>query len=936
MYDHIVIKGARHHNLKNIDLLIPKNKLVVITGPSGSGKSSLAFDTIYAEGQRRYVESLSSYARQFLGVMEKPEVDVIEGLSPAIAIDQKTTSKNPRSTVGTVTEIYDYMRVLWANVGKPHCPECGRLLEGLSAHEILDNVYENLEGKKITILAPLVRGKKGEFKELFRELDKKGFSRVKVDGRYMRIVEVPPLEKNKKHDIDLVIDRLTLEKEERARALTAIERAFEYSKGLVKIEDAESGREWIFSQSRTCPDHNFSIPELTPRLFSFNSPYGACPTCKGLGVKWEVNLKLLVDENKPAVDAFRITQSGFFEYLRFPIFNLLKRLGYDPRTTFADLPQSVKELLLYGGNVLKAEFEGIVPHLERRFLEEDSEKLREEIGQYIREKPCPACNGSRLRPEALAVLVNGKNIYQVCSMPISQAIQFFLETKDKLTGKDYIVGERLIKEITDRLGFLKKVGLDYLDLARSATTLSGGEMQRIRLATQIGSKLTGVLYVLDEPSIGLHPRDTHKLIETLKDLRDLGNTVIVVEHDPETILSADWIIDLGPGAGKNGGYVVAQGTPKEIMEDQNSLTGKYLSGRLSIPVPEKRREPGKKWIKIFGARKHNLKGIDVKIPVGLFVCITGVSGSGKSTLIYDILWEYARGLFYGANVDVEGVDRIEGLEHFDHVINVDQSPIGRTPRSNPATYTKLFDHIRNLFAQTPEAKARGYAPGRFSFNVPGGRCEACEGDGVIKVEMHFLPPVYVTCEVCKGTRYNKETLEIRYKGKNIAEVLDMTVDEAYEFFYHHPPIRRKLEVLRDVGLGYIKLGQPATTLSGGEAQRIKLARELSKKETGRTLYLLDEPTTGLHMDDVKKLIQVLQRLVDRGNTVVVIEHNLDVIKCADWIIDLGPEGGDGGGYIVAEGTPQQIIENPRSYTGRYLKKYLESAQQPSFTEAKRL
>jgi len=521
-------------------------------------------------------------------------------------------------------------------------------------------------------------------------------------------------------------------------------------------------------------------------------------------------------------------------------------------------------------------------------------------------------------------------------MPISQAIQFFLETKDKLTGKDYIVGERLIKEITDRLGFLKKVGLDYLNLARSATTLSGGEMQRIRLATQIGSKLTGVLYVLDEPSIGLHPRDTHKLIETLKDLRDLGNTVIVVEHDPETILSADWIIDLGPGAGKNGGYVVAQGTPKEIMEDQNSLTGKYLSGRLSIPVPEKRREPGKKWIKIFGARKHNLKGIDVKIPVGLFVCITGVSGSGKSTLIYDILWEYARGLFYGANVDVEGVDLIEGLEHFDHVINVDQSPIGRTPRSNPATYTKLFDHIRNLFAQTPEAKARGYAPGRFSFNVPGGRCEACEGDGVIKVEMHFLPPVYVTCEVCKGTRYNKETLEIRYKGKNIAEVLDMTVDEAYEFFYHHPPIRRKLEVLRDVGLGYIKLGQPATTLSGGEAQRIKLARELSKKETGRTLYLLDEPTTGLHMDDVKKLIQVLQRLVDRGNTVVVIEHNLDVIKCADWIIDLGPEGGDRGGYIVAEGTPQQIIENPRSYTGRYLKKYLESAQQPSFTEAKRL
>ncbi|WP_448584087.1 excinuclease ABC subunit UvrA [Thermocrinis sp.] len=924
MYDHIIIKGARHHNLKNIDLSIPKNKLVVITGPSGSGKSSLAFDTIYAEGQRRYVESLSSYARQFLGVMEKPEVDVIEGLSPAIAIDQKTTSKNPRSTVGTVTEIYDYMRVLWANVGKPHCPECGRLLEGLSAHEILDNIYQSLEGRRITVLAPLVRGKKGEFRDLFKELDRKGFSRVKVDGQYMRIIEVPPLEKNKKHDIDLVIDRLTLEEEERARALTAIERALEYSKGLVKIEDADSRKEWIFSQSRVCPDHNFSIPEITPRLFSFNSPYGACPTCKGLGVKWEINLKLLVDEKQPAVDAFRITQSGFFDYLRFPILNILRRLGYDPRTPFADLPQSVKDTLLYGGKVLTGEFEGIVPHLERRFMQEDSEKLREEIGQYIREKPCPACNGSRLRPEALAVLVNGRNIYQVCSMPIGKAMEFFLETKNKLTGKDYIVGERLIKEITDRLGFLEKVGLDYLDLARSATTLSGGEMQRIRLATQIGSKLTGVLYVLDEPSIGLHPRDTHKLIETLKDLRDLGNTVIVVEHDPETILSADWIIDLGPGAGKNGGYVVAQGTPKEIMENPDSLTGNYLSGRLSIPVPKERRKPSRKWLEILGARKHNLKGIDVRIPVGLFVCITGVSGSGKSTLIYDILWEYARGLFYEANVDVDGVDQIKGLENFDHVINVDQSPIGRTPRSNPATYTKLFDHIRNLFAQTPEAKARGYAPGRFSFNVPGGRCEACEGDGVIKVEMHFLPPVYVTCEVCKGTRYNRETLEIRYKGRNIAEVLDMTVDEAYEFFYHHPPIRRKLELLRDVGLGYIKLGQPATTLSGGEAQRIKLARELSKKETGRTLYLLDEPTTGLHMDDVRKLIDVLQRLVDRGNTVVVIEHNLDVIKCADWIIDLGPEGGDKGGYLVAEGPPEEIIKNERSYTGIYLRKYLEN------------
>ncbi len=922
MYDHIIIKGARHHNLKNIDVKIPKNRLVVITGPSGSGKSSLAFDTIYAEGQRRYVESLSSYARQFLGVMEKPEVDVIEGLSPAIAIDQKTTSKNPRSTVGTVTEIYDYMRVLWANVGKPHCPECGRPLEGLSAHEILEKVYEDLKGKRITILAPLVRGKKGEFKDLLKELDRKGYSRVKVDGEYLRIIDVPPLEKNKKHSIDLVIDRLVLEEEERARALSAIEKAFEQSRGLVKIDDVDDKKELIFSQSRICPEHGFSVPEITPRLFSFNSPYGACPTCKGLGVKWEINPRLLVDEREPAVDALRITETVFFDYLRYPIANILRRLGYSPQTPFGKLPDSVKELILYGGKVLKTEFEGVIPHLERRFLEEDSERLREEIGEYIRERPCPACEGSRLRPEALSVLLNGKNIYQVCSVPLGHAMEFFRETESDLTGKDRIVGERLIKEIIDRLDFLIKVGLDYLDLARSATTLSGGEMQRIRLATQIGSKLTGVLYVLDEPSIGLHPRDTHRLIETLKDLRDLGNTVIVVEHDPETILSADWIIDLGPGAGKNGGQVVAEGTPEDIMQNPNSLTGAYLSGRQEIPLPERRRVPSKKWLRIVNARKHNLKNVTVQIPVGLFVCITGVSGSGKSTLIYDILWEYARSLFYNSNVDVEGVDRIEGLEHFDHVINVDQSPIGRTPRSNPATYTKLFDSIRNLFAQTPTARAMGYTPGRFSFNVQGGRCETCQGEGVIKVEMHFLPPVYVTCEMCKGTRYNRETLEVLYKGKNIAEVLDMTVDEAYEFFYHQPPIRRKLELLRDVGLGYIKLGQLATTLSGGEAQRIKLARELSKKETGRTLYLLDEPTTGLHMDDVKKLIQVLQRLVDRGNTVVVIEHNLDVIKCADWIIDLGPEGGDRGGYIVAEGTPEQIMENQKSYTGKYLRKYL--------------
>ncbi|MFN3947760.1 MAG: excinuclease ABC subunit UvrA, partial [Aquificaceae bacterium] len=883
MYDRIIIRGARQHNLKDINLDIPKNKLVVITGPSGSGKSSLAFDTIYAEGQRRYVESLSSYARQFLGVMEKPEVDIIEGLSPAIAIDQKTTSKNPRSTVGTVTEIYDYMRVLWANIGKPHCPECGRLLEGLSAHEILERVFEKYRSKRISVLSPLVRGKKGEFRELFKELDRMGFSRVKVDGEYMRILEVPPLDKNKKHHIDLVVDRLTLEEEERARLLTAIEKALELSKGLLKIEDIQEQREEVFSERLTCPDHGFSISELSPRLFSFNSPYGACPACKGLGVKWEIDQKLLIDEEEPAIRAFRITESTYFEYLKYPIANILKKLGYDPSTPFKDLPSGIRNFLLYGGSLQGGNFEGIIKHLEKRFLEEDSERLREEIGEFIREKPCPECGGARLKPEALSVLIEGKSIWDVARMPIREAKEFFDSLSQRLDAKSLLIAERLIKEISDRLGFLLNVGLDYLDLARSATTLSGGEMQRIRLATQIGSKLTGVLYVLDEPSIGLHPRDTSKLIKTLKDLRDLGNTVIVVEHDPETILSADWIIDMGPGAGKEGGRVVFEGTVDEMLKDENSLTGAYLSGKLSIAVPQSRRKPKDKWLRIVGAKKHNLKNINVEIPVGLLVCITGVSGSGKSTLIYDILWQYAKALFYGGSSDIEGFERIEGLEHFDKVINIDQSPIGRTPRSNPATYTKVFDHIRELFAQTPEARARGYNAGRFSFNLKGGRCEACQGEGVIKVEMHFLPPVYVPCDVCKGKRYNRETLDILYKGKNIADVLDMTVDEAYEFFINIPTIKRKLQLLRDIGLGYIKLGQPATTLSGGEAQRIKLSRELSKKETGRTLYLLDEPTTGLHMDDVKKLVDILQRLVDKGNTVVVIEHNLDVIKCADWI-----------------------------------------------------
>ncbi|MDQ7039138.1 MAG: excinuclease ABC subunit UvrA [Aquificota bacterium] len=923
--DRIVIRGARQHNLKNIDLEIPKNRLVVITGPSGSGKSSLAFDTIYAEGQRRYVESLSSYARQFLGVMEKPDVDSIEGLSPAIAIDQKTASKNPRSTVGTVTEIYDYLRVLWASIGKPHCPVCGRVLEGLSAHEILEKIFEKYKGKRITVLAPVVRGRKGEFRELIREIDRMGYRRVKVDGRIMRIIDVPPLEKNRKHSIDIVVDRFTLEEEERPRLLTDLEKSLELAKGLVKIEDAETGKEDLFCENLVCPDHGFSIPELSPRLFSFNSPYGACPDCKGLGVRWEVDVGLLVDEDEPAVNAFRIAETYLFNYLKFPITNVLRKLGYSPKTRFRDLPERVRRILLYGTKE-EFEFEGIVKHLERRFLEDESEKVREEIEEFIVERPCPSCGGSRLREEALAVLIDGKSIWDIVKMPVGKAKEWFDSLPGKLSEKELVIGERLLKEISERLGFLVDVGLDYLSLSRSATTLSGGEMQRIRLATQVGSKLTGVLYVLDEPSIGLHPRDTHRLIRTLKELRDLGNTVIVVEHDPETIESADWIVDLGPGAGKEGGYVVATGTVEEIKKNPRSLTGAYLSGRKEIPVPERRRSPGKRWLRIVGAREHNLKNITVEIPVGLFVCVTGVSGSGKSTLIYDVLYRYAKAHFYGSREQVGEVDRIEGLDHFDRVINVDQSPIGRTPRSNPATYTKVFDLIRDLFASTPEARARGYRPGRFSFNVKGGRCEACQGEGVIKVEMHFLPPVYVTCDVCKGKRYNRETLDIFYKGKNIADVLDMTVDEAYEFFENIPPIRRKLQILRDVGLGYIKLGQPAPTLSGGEAQRIKLARELAKKEKGRTLYLLDEPTTGLHMDDIRKLVDVLQRLVDRGNTVIVIEHNLDVIKCADWIIDLGPEGGDRGGEIVAVGPPEDVAKNPRSYTGMFLRKYLRQKE----------
>jgi excinuclease ABC subunit A len=919
--DKIVIHGARQHNLKNIDLELPKNKLIVITGPSGSGKSSLAFDTIYAEGQRRYVESLSAYARQFLGVMEKPDVDSIEGLSPAIAIDQKTTSKNPRSTVGTITEIYDYLRLLFARVGKPHCPECGAEISSQSAQEISESIMSLPEGTKIQIIAPIIRGQKGEHKDTLEKLKRLGYPRLRIDGEVYLTEEVPRLDKNKKHTIEVVIDRVVIKEGSRTRVNDSVEQALKLSDGLVVVNLADEGKDIIYSEKFACPIHNFSIPELSPRLFSFNSPYGACPTCKGLGVIHKIDENLLIDEERVATEAFRIAENISFKYIKAMVsdyltFNRIPRLK-----KFKELPQHVKKEILYGSGY----FEGVIPHLERKFLETDNEKYREEIGKYIKEIQCPECKGARLRKEALTVLVNGKNIYDVVKMDIAKAFEFFQDYESvPKTEKEKLISEKIVKEIKERLKFLLDVGLDYLTLDRTATTLSGGESQRIRLATQIGSKLSGVLYVLDEPSIGLHPRDTEKLINTLKELRDLGNTVIVVEHDPETIEEADYIVDIGPGSGVYGGYITAVGTVEEIKNNPNSLTGKYLSGKLKIPVPAKRRPPNdNKYLIIHGAKEHNLKNIDVKIPLGLFVAITGVSGSGKSTLIYDILWQAAKNRFHGSNEYVGKHEKIEGWEHIDKVINVDQSPIGRTPRSNPATYTKVFDLIRELYASTPEAKIRGYDPGRFSFNVKGGRCEACQGEGVVKIEMHFLPDIYVTCEVCDGKRYNKETLSVLYKGKSIADVLDMTVAEALEFFENIPSIRNKLKLLHDVGLDYIKLGQPATTLSGGEAQRIKLSRELSKRDTGKTLYLLDEPTTGLHSHDVAKLIQVLNKLVEKGNTVVVIEHNLDVIKCADWIIDLGPEGGDRGGYIVAEGTPDMVANNEKSYTGKFLKKYLK-------------
>ena len=935
MKDRIVIKGARQHNLKNIDLEIPKNKLVVITGVSGSGKSSLAFDTLYAEGQRRYVESLSAYARQFLELMEKPDVDLIEGLSPAISIEQKTVSKNPRSTVGTTTEIHDYLRLLFARAGTPYCPDCNVPIEPQTVQEIVDRILKK-EGKRIVLLSPVVRERKGEHRELLERLSRQGFLRVRIDGKDYRMEEALALklEKKVKHTIEVVVDRIKVSGKAKTRIADSVEIAVSLSEGLVIVRDYETGEEELFSTKGSCPICGFSYREISPRLFSFNSPLGACPECGGLGFKLAVDPDLLIDPDKPVIEAFELTQKAKFEYLEDLIETGCEYLGISSFKKFSELTGREKDFLLYAekqplrvfntvpysrGNYRPYYFEGILKHLERRYRESESDYVKELIEPYLREVSCPLCGGKRLNREALSVRVGGLNIAEVEALSVKECYRFFEDLK--LEGKKAVIAERILKEIRNRLKFLMDVGLDYLTLDRRTSTLSGGESQRIRLATQVGSRLSGVLYVLDEPSIGLHQRDNRRLIETLKGLRDLGNTVIVVEHDIETIESADYVIDMGPGAGVHGGEVVAAGTPEEVKKNENSLTGKYLSGKLSIPVPEKRRKPEKGWIRIVGAREHNLKNVTVEFPLGLFVCVTGVSGSGKSTLVNEILYKVLAREIYKSKVVPGEHDRVEGIELVDKVVRVDQSPIGRTPRSNPATYIDVFTHIRELFAATPEARARGYKKGRFSFNVPGGRCEACKGDGVIRVEMHFLPDVYVTCDVCGGKRYNRETLEITYKGKNIYEVLEMTVEEAMEFFKNHPKIFNKLKTLYDVGLGYIKLGQPATTLSGGEAQRVKLAKELSKRATGNTVYILDEPTTGLHIHDVKKLIEVLQRLVDRGNTVIVIEHNLDFIKCADWIIDLGPEGGDAGGQVVATGTPEDVAKTD-TWTGKFLREVL--------------
>ncbi|WP_213996020.1 excinuclease ABC subunit UvrA [Tepidanaerobacter syntrophicus] len=933
--DKIIVKGAREHNLKNIDVEIPRDKLVVITGLSGSGKSTLAFDTIYAEGQRRYVESLSAYARQFLGQMEKPDVDYIEGLSPAISIDQKTTSKNPRSTVGTITEIYDYLRLLYARIGKPHCPKCGKEISQQTVDQMVDAIMELPEGTRIQILAPVARGKKGEFQKMLEKIKKNGFVRVRVDGEIKDINEEIKLDKNKKHDIEIVIDRLIIKPEIESRLADSIEIALSQSEGLV-IVDVIGKEEMLFSQKFACADCNISLEELTPRMFSFNSPYGACPVCDGLGINMEIDPDLVIPDKEKsiaegAVEPWSSTPGGYYYQMLMAV---LDHYNQSPETPIKNLPKNVVNTILYGSKEpiefyyesrfsdntrhYKGNFEGVINNLKRRYNDGNSMYSREEIERYMSTKPCPACNGARLKPESLAVTIENKSIAQVTAFSINEAINFFKNLS--LTPREEIIAHQILKEIHNRLQFLVDVGLNYLTLDRASASLSGGESQRIRLATQIGSRLVGVLYILDEPSIGLHQRDNEKLLKTLKDLRDLGNTVIVVEHDEDTIRTADYVVDIGPGAGENGGKVVACGSAKDIQKVEESITGQYLSGKKKISVPKNRRKPSGSWLELKGCREHNLKNIDVKFPLGLFTCVTGVSGSGKSTLVNEILYKSLRAKLYRSK-DLPGdFDKIIGAEQIEKVIDIDQSPIGRTPRSNPATYTNVFNDIREVFSMTPEARMRGYKPGRFSFNISGGRCEACKGDGIIKIEMHFLADIYVPCEVCKGKRYNRETLEVKYKGKNIADVLDMTVDEALKFFDSIPKIKRKLETLQDVGLGYIKLGQPSTTLSGGEAQRVKLATELSRKSNGNTIYILDEPTTGLHPDDIRKLLNVLQRLVDAGSTVIVIEHNLDVIKTADYIIDLGPEGGDEGGEVIAVGTPEEIAKNPRSYTGEFLKK----------------
>ncbi|NMC32204.1 MAG: excinuclease ABC subunit UvrA [Veillonellaceae bacterium] len=947
MKDKLIVKGARQHNLKNIDVEIPRDKLVVLTGLSGSGKSSLAFDTIYAEGQRRYVESLSAYARQFLGQMDKPDVDYIEGLSPAISIDQKTTSRNPRSTVGTVTEIYDYLRLLFARAGRPHCPECGKPITQQTVQQMVDALMAQGEGSRLTLLAPVIRGRKGEHQKVLEEIRKDGYLRARVDGTIQELSDDIRLDKNKKHTIEAVIDRVIVKDSVARRLADSLEAALKLGDGLVTV-DIGGEKELTFSENFACIDCGISLPEIAPRLFSFNTPYGACPACTGLGVNMEIDPDLVVpDENKTIAEGAIVAVSNKPEtYFMCQLKVLLERRGYSFDVRWRDLPDDLRELILHGSENERLSFEyenlfgevkthftayeGILPLLARRHRESTSDSMREDVERFMTSKPCPVCLGTRLKKEALAVFVGGKNINEATRMTVQESRNFFRNLD--LTEREQAIAHQIRKEIDARLGFLVNVGLDYLTLDRAAGTLSGGEAQRIRLATQIGSGLVGVLYILDEPSIGLHQRDNQRLLNALKNLRDLGNTLLVVEHDEETMFNADHIIDIGPGAGVHGGYVIAQGTVEDIQACEASITGQYLSGKLSIPVPEQRRRPNGKWIEILGAAENNLAQIDVRFPLGVFTAVTGVSGSGKSTLVNEILYKALAQKLYRSHTRPGVYAEIRGSEHIDKIIDIDQSPIGRTPRSNPATYTGLFDSVRELFSHTPEARLRGYKPGRFSFNVKGGRCEACRGDGIIKIEMHFLPDVYVPCEVCHGDRYNRETLDVHYKGKNIAEVLDMVVEEALAFFANVPKIQRKLQVLNDVGLGYIKLGQAATTLSGGEAQRVKLATELARRSTGKTLYILDEPTTGLHVADVHRLLEVLDRLVDVGDSVVVIEHNLDVIKRADYVIDLGPEGGARGGRVVACGTPEELAAVDASYTGQYLKPVLPALRRKTAAE----